>query len=101
MEEVKEQLRSARTRDFNAGRLFRLEIENGDLKKELFLDILDHFDASRIIFEAPTHSAQMYFINTLGHDVNLGNVSPNDLLILECERVGLRCETFFQHERRT
>jgi hypothetical protein len=37
MEEVKAQLRSAKTKDFNAGRLFRLEIENGEFQRELDL----------------------------------------------------------------
>jgi phosphosulfolactate synthase len=87
----------AEGRDSGTAGMYR---PNGELKKELVMDIIEHFDASRLIFEAPTQSSQMYFINRLGPQVNLGNVSPNDLLILECERVGLRCETFFSHEGR-
>lgn len=71
---------------------------NGELKQELIMDILEHFDAARLIFEAPTQSAQMFFINCVSPQVNLGNVSLNDALILECERAGLRSETFFMPE---
>ena len=37
LDEAKSQLRDARAKDFNAGRLFRLEIENADLHKEIDL----------------------------------------------------------------
>jgi phosphosulfolactate synthase len=37
----------------------------------------------------------MFFINQIGANVNLGNVKPEDVLILEAERCGLRSETFF------
>jgi phosphosulfolactate synthase len=51
-------------------------------------------DTKKIIFEAPTARQQMYFINEIGPNVNLGNVKINDLLMLEAQRCGLRCETF-------
>jgi hypothetical protein len=37
LEEARAQLRSAKTKDFNAGRLFRLEIENSEFQRELDL----------------------------------------------------------------
>jgi multidrug efflux pump subunit AcrA (membrane-fusion protein) len=37
LEDARAQLRGARTKDFNAGRLFRLEIENGKFQRELDL----------------------------------------------------------------
>ncbi len=37
MEEARAQLRSAKSKDFNAGRLFRLEIENTEFQRELDL----------------------------------------------------------------
>ena len=37
LDEAKLQLREARAKDFNAGRLFRLEIENADLLKQIDL----------------------------------------------------------------
>jgi len=30
-----------------------------------------------------------------GHNVNLGNIAPNEMIPLECLRLGLRGDTFF------
>lgn len=68
---------------------------SGEIRMGLLDDIVAQIDTSRIIFEAPTSKAQMYFINKIGSNVNLGNVNPNDLLLLETQRLGLRSETFF------
>ena len=78
-------------RDSASAGLFRT---NGEVRTGLLSDILSNIDSKRIIFEAPTSSSQMFFINTVGANVNLGNVSPRDLLILESQRQSLRCETF-------
>ena len=37
---------------------------------------------------------QVWFINSFGANVNLGNISPNDIISLECLRLGLRGDTF-------
>jgi phosphosulfolactate synthase len=66
----------------------------GELRTGLIEDIISNCDDSKIIFEAPTPKSQMYFINKLGSNVNLGNVNPNDVLLLETQRMGLRSETF-------
>lgn len=66
----------------------------GELRTGLIEDIISNCDASKIIFEAPTPKSQMYFINKLGPNVNLGNVNPKDVLLLETQRMGLRSETF-------
>ena len=50
---------------------------------------------NRLIFEAPTAKSQMYFINMIGANVNLGNVVPRDVVLLETQRRGLRNETFY------
>lgn len=68
---------------------------DGELRQELLAEIIAAVDTDRIIFEAPRARAQMFFINTIGPDVNLGNVSARDLLLLESQRCGLRSETFF------
>lgn len=65
-----------------------------EIRTGLIDDILHYCDVSRLIFEAPTSSSQMYFINLVGPNVNLGNIRPADLLLLETQRVGLRYETF-------
>jgi phosphosulfolactate synthase len=82
-------------RDSATAGLYR---ESGEIREGLLSDIIDSVDPARTIFEAPTHKTQMYFINKLGPEVNLGNVSTRDLLVLESQRRGLRYETFFVGE---
>jgi phosphosulfolactate synthase len=52
-------------------------------------------DASAILWEAPTGKQQAWFIKLLGANVNLGNIAHNDVIPLECLRLGLRGDTFF------
>lgn len=66
----------------------------GELRVDLIEEIVEELPVQRIIFEAPTEKAQMYFINRIGPDVNLGNVAVDGLLMLEAQRCGLRYETF-------
>jgi len=61
----------------------------------LVADILKRFGSKNLIFEAPTSDSQAFFINQAGPNVNLGNVNPRDLVLLECMRQGLRQETFW------
>lgn len=68
---------------------------NGEIRTGLVQDLISNLDSKKIIFEAPTGGSQMYFINQVGVNVNLGNVNPYDVLLLEAQRVGLRSETFF------
>jgi len=68
---------------------------SGEVREGLLEDILNAVDHKRIIFEAPTPKTQMFFINLVGSDVNLGNVAISDLLLLETQRRALRYETFF------
>ena len=67
---------------------------SGEMRKGLVEEIATNCDTNKVIFEAPTPSSQMFFINRLGANVNLGNVAPKDLLLLETQRQGLRSETF-------
>lgn len=71
----------------------------GEIRSDLISDIAHAVDPKKIIFEAPQDKGQMYFINLIGPNVNLGNVSPLDLLLLEAQRNGLRNETFFITEK--
>lgn len=68
---------------------------SGELRTGLIDDLIKTFDCDKLIFEAPQPKAQMFFINKVGTSVNLGNVNPRDLLLLESQRLGLRSETFF------
>jgi phosphosulfolactate synthase len=68
---------------------------NQELRQGLVAEILETCPSERIIFEAPKSTMQMFFINEVGPNVNLGNIAPSDLLLLETQRCGLRSETFF------
>ncbi len=68
---------------------------DGEPRHELIDDLVEAVGAERLIFEAPTSASRLHFINLLGANVNLGNIAPRDILSLESERCGLRCETFF------
>lgn len=78
-------------RDSGTAGLYR---QSGELREGLFKDIKMSCPIDRVIFEAPTPASQMYFINSVGSNVNLGNINPMDVLLLETQRLGLRCETF-------
>jgi len=68
---------------------------NGQVRGNIFSAILDSgVPPEQLIFEAPQRHQQAYFIRELGSNVNLGNISPNDLISLETIRQGLRFETF-------
>lgn len=69
--------------------------QDGSIKSDLIHELLENIDYQKIIFEAPSHKHQMYFINELGPNVNVGNVRISDVLLLEAQRCGLRSETFF------
>lgn len=68
---------------------------NGSANEELIMDIAQHVPSERIIWEAPTSKQQVYFINHYGSEVNLGNIATHDVIPLECLRLGLRGDTFF------
>lgn len=71
---------------------------NGEVKTDLISEVIESVDWKKVIFEAPTPKQQMFFINELGPNANLGNVKIRDVLLLETQRVGLRSETFFMEE---
>jgi phosphosulfolactate synthase len=66
---------------------------DGEPRTGLIDEIVHDVDGSRLIFEAPQKHQQVWFIQQLGGDVNLGNVMPADVLSLETLRVGLRADT--------
>jgi len=65
----------------------------GNAKEEEIDYILDNFDGNKILWEAPNKDQQVFFILKLGNDVNLGNVSTDDITSLETLRRGLRGDT--------
>lgn len=69
--------------------------KNGKADDSLIDDILASVPADKIIWEAPNKPQQVYFLKRLGHQVNLGNIAPTDIIPLETLRMGLRGDTFF------
>jgi len=70
--------------------------ENGSANQTLIGDIIRHVNTGNVIWEAPNKSQQVWFINLLGANVNLGNIATNEVVALEALRLGLRGDTFFQ-----
>ena len=52
---------------------------------------------SDILWEAPQKNQQVWFLKLFGANVNLGNIAPNEVIPLECLRLGLRGDTFFDN----
>ncbi len=67
---------------------------NGEVRSGLVQEILNGIPAEKIIWEAPQKSQQVYFVGICGADVNLGNISPQEVISLETIRLGLRSDTF-------
>lgn len=70
---------------------------NGTAHVILINKILAKVKAEDILWEAPKKDQQVWFIGQLGANVNLGNIAPDDLIPLECLRIGLRGDTFFSY----
>jgi phosphosulfolactate synthase len=67
---------------------------DGEVREGLVNEILTVIPAEKIIWEAPRKEQQLYFIELLGHNVNLGNLSPHEMIALEAMRIGLRGDSF-------
>jgi phosphosulfolactate synthase len=67
---------------------------SGEVREGLVQEILTQIDAEKIIWEAPQKGQQLYFIELIGCNVNLGNIAPSEVIPLETMRIGLRGDTF-------
>lgn len=67
---------------------------SGEVREGLVQEILTQIPGEKILWEAPQKSQQLYFIELLGCNVNLGNIAPTEMLPLEAMRLGLRGDTF-------
>ena len=68
---------------------------NGTAHTLLINRIIAKVAPERILWEAPQKNQQVWFIKLFGAEVNLGNIGPNEMIPLECLRLGLRGDTFF------
>ena len=66
----------------------------GEVREGLVQEILTQIPAEKILWEAPQKSQQLYFIELVGANVNLGNIAPYEMIALEAMRIGLRGDTF-------
>ncbi len=69
---------------------------NGTAHTLLINRIIAKIAPERILWEAPQKNQQVWFIKLFGAEVNLGNIGHNDVIPLECLRLGLRGDTFFE-----
>lgn len=67
---------------------------SGEVREGLVQEILTQIPAEKIIWEAPQKAQQLYFIELIGCNVNLGNIAPTEVIPLEAMRIGLRGDTF-------
>jgi phosphosulfolactate synthase len=66
----------------------------GEVREGLVQEILTQIPAEKIIWEAPQKAQQLYFLELIGCNVNLGNIAPAEVTALEAMRIGLRGDTF-------
>jgi len=67
---------------------------SGEVREGLVQEILTQIPGEKIIWEAPQKAQQLYFLELLGCNVNLGNIAPTEVISLEAMRIGLRGDTF-------
>ncbi len=66
---------------------------DGEVRTGLIDEIVHAIDPDRMIFEAPRKDQQVWLLQHLGSESNLGNIAPDDVLSLETLRLGLRADT--------
>lgn len=71
--------------------------KNGQPHTMLINKIIAKVKPEQILWEAPVKKQQVWFINLFGENVNLGNIAPHEVVPLECLRLGLRGDTFFNY----
>jgi phosphosulfolactate synthase len=67
---------------------------SGEVREGLVQEILTQIPGEKVLWEAPQKAQQLYFLELLGCNVNLGNIAPTEVIPLEAMRVGLRGDTF-------
>ncbi len=67
---------------------------SGEVRQGLVQEILTQIPEEKILWEAPQKSQQLYFLELIGCNVNLGNIAPSEIIALEAMRIGLRGDTF-------
>ncbi len=68
---------------------------SGEVREGLVQEILTQIPEEKILWEAPQKAQQLYFLELIGCNVNLGNIAPHEVIALEAMRIGLRGDTFY------
>lgn len=68
--------------------------DSGEVRQGLVNEILTQIPAEKILWEAPQKAQQLYFLQLVGCNANLGNIAPSEIIPLEAMRIGLRGDTF-------
>ena len=69
--------------------------KDGSANTNLIDEIVKQIAVEDVLWEAPNINQQVWFIQLLGANVNLGNIAPNEVVSLESLRLGLKGDTFF------
>jgi phosphosulfolactate synthase len=69
--------------------------KDGSANTGLIDEIVRQIAVNDVLWEAPNKNQQVWFIQLLGANVNLGNIAPGEVVSLESLRLGLRGDTFF------
>jgi phosphosulfolactate synthase len=80
----------AEARESGTAGIYRAD---GEVRTGLIDEIVHAISVERLLFEAPRKEQQVWFLQRFGHEVNLGNIAPRDVLSLETLRLGLRADT--------
>ncbi|MDB5229199.1 MAG: phosphosulfolactate synthase [Chitinophagaceae bacterium] len=67
---------------------------SGEVREGLVQEILTQIPGEKIVWEAPQKAQQLYFLELLGCNANLGNIAPSEVIAMEAMRVGLRGDSF-------
>jgi phosphosulfolactate synthase len=68
--------------------------DSGEVREGLVQEILTKIPHEKIIWETPRKDQQLYFLQLVGCNVNLGNIGAKEVIALEAMRVGLRGDSF-------
>jgi phosphosulfolactate synthase len=68
--------------------------DSGEVREGLVQEILTKIPHEKIIWEAPQKNQQLYFLELIGCNANLGNIDPHEVIPLEAMRIGLRGDSF-------
>jgi phosphosulfolactate synthase len=80
----------AEARESGTAGIYRAD---GEVRMGLIDELAHALPVERLLFEAPQKDQQVWFLQRFGHEVNLGNITPTDVLSLETLRLGLRSDT--------